>query len=1058
MKHFFTYLTLMLLGFTVHAQYIYNDYDANQNETFNGWPNMPVVIANPDQSGINTSANVAQWDRTDWAQYDNVWTDLSGKIDFTTGSTFSIKVWSPIACDVLFKLEDQANGGISTERLESITQTNQWVQLDFDFSGEASDTYDKIVFFIDFATFNANTFYFDDIEGPNYDNTPPPVPTLTLPVTFDDPDEDYALIDFGGNQSQIIVDPNDANNNIVESIKTETAELWAGTTVGGTLGFAEPVPFAQDSTLMSVVVWSPEADIPVRLKVEDANDAGISVETETNTEVAMAWDTLYFNFANPVPGTAPIDFTKDYNKASIFFNFGTTGADAGEQTYYWDYMDFKGAADPKPLMEADIQDNFEDDGWGTIDTWYFQDPDFNEMVTTSDPEDGSNTVADYNRSGNFAYTNAQFVMDHRMDLTERNKFELDVYFPSSNDYSGGLNPTAAVKLQNSLMGGNAWMTQTEVLITVADEDFDQWITLEFDFSAVADSVNYDQVVVQLGGEGHNAPGQFYFDNFYLKHVPFITVLAPNGGEEIEQNSSFTIEWEYGYWDGELDIELIKGSDDPEPLAIGLSASDSTYEWNVFYDQEAGNDYRIVITSQDDPAITDTSDMEFTIIEVDGVVANFSGEPTVLEEDGSVTFTDLSSGNPDSWEWYFEGGTPETYEGQTPPEIFYETAGTYDVSLTVYSGNDSDVTLKEDYIEVTPPAELMPPLNLQAVIGMDNDVQLSWDAPGTSELVYDNDVITGAYSYEGYTMATHMSPEGSCKVLGLKFYTTIQDGDNTFNANVYGWADAEPGTDLVYTESVTAFDEMWVHVDVSAQDINFTGDFVVGFGSINGTTFLGYDGDFDNGRSWDFDNDATWAQWNEAYLIRAIVQYSDGNIVEIGNTTSQVISRSSAGNSAHGTDYSKLEFNDPMSNQNKGLSNLLGYNVYRDGMQINEDTVFMLEYNDPDPTIGSHDYHVTALYESGESEPSNTASVVITSLNEMQADAFRVYPNPVTDVLYINNGNALKSVIIYSINGRLVHQSTGSDNAIDVSDFPPGIYTLQARDQDGSQYHSRFIVK
>ena len=52
-----------------------------------------------------------------------------------------------------------------------------------------------------------------------------------------------------------------------------------------------------------------------------------------------------------------------------------------------------------------------------------------------------------------------------------------------------------------------------MLITVTA--FDQWVDLTFDFSTVADSVNYDQVVVQLGGEGHLVPAQFYYDDIEL---------------------------------------------------------------------------------------------------------------------------------------------------------------------------------------------------------------------------------------------------------------------------------------------------------------------------------------------------------------------------------------------------------------------------------------------------------------------------------------------------------------------------------------------------------------
>ena len=222
MKQIYILLMLMMFAIGVNAQYIYNDYDANQNVEFLGWPNMPVTIANPDVSGVNTSANVAQWVRTNWAQYDNVYTNvLPGTIDFTTGTIFSLKVWSPIACDVLFKLEGSA---APVERLQSITTPNQWVQLDFDFSGEATDTYNKIVFFLTLPHIHANTFYFDDIEGPEYNNVPPPMGTLTLPVTFDDPEADYDLIDFGGNVSEIIVDPDNSGNNIVQTIKSGTAE------------------------------------------------------------------------------------------------------------------------------------------------------------------------------------------------------------------------------------------------------------------------------------------------------------------------------------------------------------------------------------------------------------------------------------------------------------------------------------------------------------------------------------------------------------------------------------------------------------------------------------------------------------------------------------------------------------------------------------------------------------------------------------------------------------------------------------------------------------------
>jgi hypothetical protein len=163
---------------------------------------------------------------------------------------------------------------------------------------------------------------------------------LKLPVTFDDPKIEYVLADFGGNVSEIIADPTNASNKVVRTIKTSGAELWAGTTVGGADGFSSRIPFASGKTTISVRVWSPDANIPVRLKEESLTDPTISVETEATVKVAQVWETLVFDFSKQAAGTAAINFDSSYGKASIFFNFGKTGGESGEKTYFWDDVKF----------------------------------------------------------------------------------------------------------------------------------------------------------------------------------------------------------------------------------------------------------------------------------------------------------------------------------------------------------------------------------------------------------------------------------------------------------------------------------------------------------------------------------------------------------------------------------------------------------------------------------------------------------------------------------------------------------------------------------------------
>ncbi len=81
-----------------------------------------------------------------------------------------------------------------------------------------------------------------------------------------------------------------------------------------------------------------------------------------------------------------------------------------------------------------------------------------------------------------------------------------------------------------------------------------------------------------------------------------------------------------------------------------------------------------------------------------LAASFSANPSNVFVGGSVTFNDLSVGNPTGWEWTFEGGDPSSSTEQNPV-VTYNTAGTYDVTLMVTNSQGSNTMVKEDYINV-----------------------------------------------------------------------------------------------------------------------------------------------------------------------------------------------------------------------------------------------------------------------------------------------------------------------------------------------------------------------
>jgi len=81
-------------------------------------------------------------------------------------------------------------------------------------------------------------------------------------------------------------------------------------------------------------------------------------------------------------------------------------------------------------------------------------------------------------------------------------------------------------------------------------------------------------------------------------------------------------------------------------------------------------------------------------------ANFEASETTVPVGCEVDFYDLSSGVPTSWEWTFEGGTPNTSNIKNPEGIIYMNEGVYDVTLTVTNEEGSDSETISGYLTVS----------------------------------------------------------------------------------------------------------------------------------------------------------------------------------------------------------------------------------------------------------------------------------------------------------------------------------------------------------------------
>jgi PKD repeat protein len=93
------------------------------------------------------------------------------------------------------------------------------------------------------------------------------------------------------------------------------------------------------------------------------------------------------------------------------------------------------------------------------------------------------------------------------------------------------------------------------------------------------------------------------------------------------------------------------------------------------------------------------------------VACFSATPTAACQGLTISFEDLSSGLPTSWNWSFSPATYSFVNGTTVssanPQVQFSAPGFYNVSLTVTNSNGSNSTTKTNYINIDGIPALLP---------------------------------------------------------------------------------------------------------------------------------------------------------------------------------------------------------------------------------------------------------------------------------------------------------------------------------------------------------------
>jgi hypothetical protein len=148
---------------------------------------------------------------------------------------------------------------------------------------------------------------------------------INLPLDFESATLPYSFTSFGGANSVV------ANNSHISGINTSAkvgaltkgsgSQIWAGSFIE----LSNPIDFSVLKKL-KMKVWSPQAGIIVKMKLENLADSSKNKEIDATLTTANNWQELTFDFSS-------INMTYSYQRVVVFFDFGVSG---NGTTYFFD--------------------------------------------------------------------------------------------------------------------------------------------------------------------------------------------------------------------------------------------------------------------------------------------------------------------------------------------------------------------------------------------------------------------------------------------------------------------------------------------------------------------------------------------------------------------------------------------------------------------------------------------------------------------------------------------------------------------------------------------------
>lgn len=356
--------TLIIIASSVQAQVVWDNFEDTRQGTY-GFINGSFIpyFENPDKTG-NTSQVAAQYTRNAGELFDVIILDaaMADLSDYLSGTKqMSIDVWSPNAGTVVqITLENDVLAqpanfptGRHSVYLATTTVANGWETLTFTFDNQpdatvANDNVNRIVLLFAPNTNTGDTYYWDNLNGPELANDPCDGVPNNGEVLMDfecQQNVNFTFSHSGVNFRRVLnPDPTGVNGSdyaasYIRNGGEEFDVIIGRPTFNGSSGASVQI-LSGDKILFNV--WS-SAATNVRLSLQsnpdDGNPATEIIGVDAMTSGSSTWETLIYDVSSAAGTTM--------NQIVILFDPGNFTADQ----YYFDNLEFG-----DPLAVEDLEE------------------------------------------------------------------------------------------------------------------------------------------------------------------------------------------------------------------------------------------------------------------------------------------------------------------------------------------------------------------------------------------------------------------------------------------------------------------------------------------------------------------------------------------------------------------------------------------------------------------------------------------------------------------------------------------------------------------------------